>query len=221
MKLGYLYRPVYAARLAAYKLYELRHSDEPWIAPGAVRFCIEHLDRQGIGLEWGSGRSTIWFGERLKSLISVEHDLHWHSKIKRQLEGKGYANVDYRYVPLNHDRSEPTVPYYENLPDYVRVAEECLDESLDFVVVDGHYRQACILAALPKIKTGGLLLVDNTNWLPLGQWQVPSAWPIVHQSANMMTETTIWQKPRSAALTTEVSPAAEIKERTGKRTLLL
>jgi hypothetical protein len=77
----------------------------------------------------------------------------------------------------------------------VKVVEEFDDESIDFVVVDGHYRQACILEALKKIKSGGFLLVDNTNWMPLKEWGVPCDWSIVHQSSNVMTETTIWKKP--------------------------
>jgi predicted O-methyltransferase YrrM len=38
------------------------------------------------------------------------------------------------------------------------------DASLDFVVVDGWYRPVCARAALSKLKPGGLLLIDNTDW---------------------------------------------------------
>jgi hypothetical protein len=34
----------------------------------------------------------------------------------------------------------------------VQIAEECINESLDFVIIDGNYHQACISAALPMIK---------------------------------------------------------------------
>jgi hypothetical protein len=195
MKLKYLFQPIYVIRRARYKCYELCHPGRPWIAKRAVQFCDEYLSKEHIGLEWGSGRSTIYFGQRLKTLLSIEHNPSWYSTIKGQLEEKGYVHIDYRYVPLDHDPGEPTIPHYKNLPKYVRVAEEFRDETLDFVVVDGHYRQACILAVLPKLKSGGLLLVDNTNWLPLAEWQVPPSWPVVHQSTYIMTETTIWQKP--------------------------
>jgi hypothetical protein len=98
-------------------------------------------------------------------------------------------------VLLDHPREEPTRPHYEQVPRYVSVIDEFPDESLDFVLVDGHYRQACVLAALSKLRPGGLLAVDNTDWLPDDLWGVPAAWPLVHRSANVVTVTTVWRKP--------------------------
>ena len=190
-----LNRSVYIIRRLAYKIYQLTHPDEPWISQGAIRFCEQCLNKEQSGLEWGSGRSTAWFGSRLKSLLSIEYDLTWHSAVVKILENKNITNVECRYIPLEHSREAPTFPDYEKIPAYVNMVDEFTDNFLDFVVVDGHYRQACILAALPKIKQGGLLLVDNTNRLPLKEWGVPDDWAIVHQSSNVMTETTIWRKP--------------------------
>jgi len=198
MKTSYLFQPIYVARRIAYKFYELSHPDEPWIAQDAIRFCEKNLTKQQVGLEWGSGRSTAWFGARLKWLLSIEYDRTWHSTVITQLHEKGMKNVDCRHIPLEHEPNDPTYPHYEKIPKYVSVVEEFEDESIDFVVVDGHYRQACVLAALGKIKSGGLFLVDNTNRLPIEEWGVPSDWPIVHQSSNVMTETTIWKKPEIA-----------------------
>lgn len=195
MPLNSLLRPIYLIRRIIYKFYELTHPDEPWISQGAIRFCEKILNQEQIGLEWGSGRSTIWYGSRLKSLLSIEYDMSWHSQVVTSLEKKKLTNVECRYITLEHDLKEPTRLHYEKTPNYVKVTEEFQDNSLDFVVVDGHYRQACIFAALKKIKPGGWLLVDNTNRLPIEEWGVPSSWIIVHQSNNVMTETTIWQKP--------------------------
>ncbi len=188
-----LRQPRYLAQRIAYKWYELRHPDEPWIAQGAVRFCEGRLTGDMRGLEWGSGRSTLWFARRLGHLTSIEYDEAWYGRIRDRLTE--FRNVDYRYVPVDHPLHEATRPHYDPLPRYVAVAGELADGSLDFVVVDGHYRQACILAVLPKLRAGGLLLVDNTDRLPLSEWGVPSDWPVLHQSRNVMTQTTIWQKP--------------------------
>jgi hypothetical protein len=49
--------------------------------------------------------------------------------------------------------------------------------------------------ALAKLKPGGLLLVDDTNWLPLSEWGVPTTWQLVHQSTKINTVTSIWRKP--------------------------
>ena len=193
-RLVYLLRhPRYTARRVAYKLYEWRHPDEPWIAQGAVRFCEQNLDRSMSAIEMGSGRSTSWFAARVGRLTSVEHDARWYETVRSRIASS--PNVSYRLVPLDHSLEEPTRPHYDPLPRYVAVFGEFPDSSLDFVVIDGHYRQACVLAGAPKLRSGGLLLVDNTDRLPLSEWCVPSSWPVVHQSENVMGQTTIWKKP--------------------------
>jgi SAM-dependent methyltransferase len=192
----YARRPITAVRRVSYKFYELTHPDEPWIAQGAVRFCEASLTREMAGFEWGSGRSTAWFAQRLGSLTSIEHEPGWFKIVQEKLKSRGIRNVTYRHVPLNHPPHEPNRPIYDPVPDYVAAVENFRDCTLDFAVVDGHYRQACILAAIRKLKPGGLLLVDNTDWLPLREWGVPPDWKLVHQSSNVMTETTIWRKPQ-------------------------
>jgi hypothetical protein len=186
-------RLTYAARRIAYKIYELRNPDEPWLAPAAIAFLDRELPREGTGLEWGSGRSTQWFGRRLAHLVSIEMDHEWYERVLEQV-GE-LPSVDLRYLALEHPLKEPTRPTYDPLPRYVSVLWEFPEASLDFVLVDGHYRQACVLAALDRIRPGGLLVVDNTDWLPDDEWGVPANWERVHRSANVITVTTIWRKP--------------------------
>lgn len=186
--------PTYLLERVGYRLYELMHPDEPWLSQDAIRFCASRLNSEMVGFEWGSGRSTAWFAKRLKHLYTIEHDKGWYLKVSEGLRNSGITNVDYRFVPLDHDASAPTVPYYEVTPAYVAVIKEFVDCFFDLVVVDGHYRQACVLASLSKLKPGGLLLLDNTNWLPLSEWNIPPGWPLLHQSSNVMTQTSIWSK---------------------------
>jgi hypothetical protein len=196
VKLKNLLRPIYLARRVQYRLYELQHPGRPWISQGAIRYCMEHLNSQEhIGLEWGSGRSTIWYAEHLKFLTSVEHNKDWHTRIAADIKVRRVQNVNYLLVPLDHDEKRPTCPRYDPIPQYVKVVGRFQDNELDFVVIDGHYRQACVLAAINKIKPGGLLLIDNSNWMPLNHWGVPSDWQLVHQSDYISTQTTIWRKP--------------------------
>src|SRR5215831_2519632 len=148
----YARNPTTALRRVGYKFYELTHPDEPWMAQGAIRFCEASLTRDMAGFEWGSGRSTAWFAERLGSLTSIEHQPGWFKVVQEKLNSRGIRNVTYRLVPLNHPSHEPNWPVYDPIPDYVAAIEEFRDGTLDFAVVDGHYRQACILAAIPKLK---------------------------------------------------------------------
>jgi hypothetical protein len=173
--------PIYLAKRLAYKLYERRHPDEPWISQGAVKFLDAELPRNGVGLEWGSGRSTQWFSKRLAKLTSIEDQCGWYEIVKGQVDG----NVDLRLIeiadPSGKTKGQP----------YTAVAEELPDRSLDFVLIDGPLREDCVRAAIPKMKPGALFVIDNTDWPT--KWGVPPEWPIAHCSRNVMSETTIWR----------------------------
>jgi hypothetical protein len=192
----YARNPTTALRRVGYKFYELTHPDEPWMAQGAIRFCEASLTREMAGFEWGSGRSTAWFAQHLGSLTSIEHELGWFKIVQEKLKRQGIRNVTHRHIPLNHPPEEPYRPIYDPIPDYVAAVDEFRDGTLDFASVDGHYRNACVAAVIRKLKPGGLLLIDNTDWLSLPEWGVPPDWELVHQSRNVMTETTIWRKPQ-------------------------
>ena len=51
-----------------------------------------------------------------------------------------------------------------------------------------------MLHGAPKIKRGGLLLVDDTNWLSLEEWGIPKSFELLHQSVKINTVTSIWRR---------------------------
>jgi hypothetical protein len=179
-------------RRTAYEIYQRTHPTEPWIAQGAVRYLDHELTRNMTGLEWGSGRSTQWFARRLGRLVSIEFNETWYQTVSKQIQG--IPNVRILQIPIEPDL--PVQVHYDVLPRYVAAINEFAEASIDFVLVDGHYRQACVLAALTKLRPGGLLAIDNTDWIPLPEWGVPHHWPIEHQSRNVLTQTTVWRKPQ-------------------------
>jgi predicted O-methyltransferase YrrM len=175
-----------------YWVWEKRNPDKPWLTPKAVEFLDRVLTRDMTGLEFGSGRSTAWFAARLRRLTSVEHYSVWYDRVKADLERQGLGNVDYRLVPTG----EPASLGGPNpLPRYAAVLNEFPDESLDVVLVDGEYRHDCTLTAPPKLKPGGLLLIDDVAMWPGRRPPVPDGWPVVHESTNGLKETVVWRKP--------------------------
>lgn len=193
----YLSKPGFYARKLAYKLYELQHPDEPWIAPQTVRFCERTLTREMRGFEWGSGRSTLWWAKHLAAIHSIDHDPAWFERVRQQIAASGLTNVTYELFEPDHPLDHHTVPVYEVKPRYVAAIERHPDASLDLVVVDGHYRQACVLAALPKIKPGRFLLIDNSDWVSWEEWGVPLDWERVNHERWAMGETSVWRKPEA------------------------
>lgn len=140
------------------------HPKDPWLTRTAVNQLNGYLNRSMQGFEWGSGRSTVWFANRLGSLVSVEHDADWYAQTAKMLGSTGVRNVDYRLVSQNTEK------------EYASQIDDFPDEHFDFVLVDGEHRDACVRAAAAKVRVGGLLVVDNAesgyDFGPLGEFDV-------------------------------------------------
>jgi predicted O-methyltransferase YrrM len=54
---------------------------------------IDALVNGGKGLEFGSGRSTLYFSKRLDELYSIEHHQEWYEKVNNMLKSKGINNT--------------------------------------------------------------------------------------------------------------------------------
>ncbi|MCJ7626702.1 MAG: class I SAM-dependent methyltransferase [Anaerolineaceae bacterium] len=144
------------------KIYRSKNPDLPWLTPDANWILSTYLKPSDVGIEFGSGQSTIWFAQHIANLISVEHDRDWYARNKRIFKEKGISNVEYRL----RERAEGADAENE-LPSYVQVVEEIAPESLDFALIDGIYRDLCAVAVSQKVKPGGVIIIDNVNhYLP-------------------------------------------------------
>lgn len=159
--------PPYIYNRTKLLLYERGHCDDPWLTSAAIRLLSSLLRPADHGVEFGSGRSTVWFAQRVAALTSVEHDGQWYETISAKLKERRLTNVDYILAPLDQplalgDRSE-----------YARTALAFADASMDFALVDGAYREHSAKFILPKIKSGGMLIIDNVNWYLPSQSPAP------------------------------------------------
>jgi predicted O-methyltransferase YrrM len=149
--------PTYIRDRVAVMRYQRTNPEAPWLTREMTDLVGAWLKPGYVGLEFGSGRSTLWFAARVGRLTSVEHDAAWHATISARLSaGRLTDIVDYR---LCDDGVDDT-----NATRYAAVAGEFPAESLDFVLVDGMCRDHCALASVPLVKRGGWLIVDNVNW---------------------------------------------------------
>lgn len=152
-------------------IYQRTHPTAPWLTPEATRLLATMLRPVDHGLEFGSGRSTAWLATMVAHLTSVEHDPSWHATVLADLKEHQRDNVDYLFAPrdLPPQRGAET--------EYVAVADRFAPDSLDFVLVDGIYRDFCALAALTRLRSGGLLIVDNVNWFLPSTSRSPASRP--------------------------------------------
>ena len=113
----------------------------PLLTEGAIEHLITLLDRGDMRvLEFGSGYSTLWLANRCQ-LTSVEHDRSWFHAIS--------------------DRMTKQFEYLRADRPYSHIAERYPDHEFDVVIVDGRDRARCVASSMPKVKPGGIIMVDN------------------------------------------------------------
>jgi hypothetical protein len=99
--------------------------------------------------EYGGGGSTLWFLDRGAVVATVEHHQGWAAVLQRSIGSDDWTLL----APSLADGSA----------EYVDAISSYPDDWFDVVVVDGRARARCVARALPKVKPGGLLLVDDIH----------------------------------------------------------
>jgi hypothetical protein len=147
----------------------------PLITFGAADWLEQVLRRDMRVFEWGSGASTLYLARRVGELASVEHDPEWHRRIAAALEDHDITRCHYVLVepgpPGSGARPDAGDPYVStrrryagsSFERYVKAIDGYPDQHFDLVLVDGRQRVACGRRALPKIRPGGHLLLDNSE----------------------------------------------------------
>ncbi len=151
--------PRYAFSRVSLSVYQKRHSDHPWLTKQAIWLIGRLLRPTDVGIEWGSGRSTLWFARRVARLYSVEHDTHWYATVMDRVKQARIGNVDYLLFEVAEDQQPTDMgnPYTDVLFDHPA-------NSLDFALVDGLFRSTCAARVLERIRPGGMIILDNANW---------------------------------------------------------
>jgi hypothetical protein len=146
----------------------------PWLTFDAIERVTARMIRGMRIFEWGSGGSTLFWLRWAAQLCSIEHDPGWYDVVKRALPPG--APVDYRLVPPDlggspaADASDP-LAYASgdarcregSFRRYATQIDEFPDAHFDLVLVDGRARPSCLHHAAPKVRRGGLLVLDNAD----------------------------------------------------------
>jgi hypothetical protein len=175
--------------------HQLADEDLPWFTFPATRFLARVIAPGWSVFEWGSGASTLYFARRGCRVISVEHDAAWAKRMASALEPYDGVQV---------------LPYASGDADYVRAVAGGPVEGFDLAVVDGVRRPECLRAAMSRVRSGGLLLVDDSereeNREPATALS-PDLWQALHfpgpKPSNVwpvFTRTTVWRRTMSPRL---------------------
>lgn len=150
-----IWTPRYVVNRTRLFFYEKLHKNEPWIPSKAVKAIDKALHKNMKGIEFGSGRSTVWYASRINHLVSVEDHKEWFKQVQGELEKSSVSNVKYVYKS-----SDEGVTGHSEYGDFINNFE---NESIDFIVVDGKYRDRIANDAIQKLSAGGILLLDDSE----------------------------------------------------------
>jgi len=119
----------------------------PWFSYPAIDFLSQLNLKEKTVFEYGCGYSTLYWGGRTSSVISVESNLKWIEKITAEIPG------NCTLVATSLDIED----YAGKINDY--------EEQFDIIVVDGliHTRTACCEKAIDKVMPGGIIILDNSD----------------------------------------------------------
>lgn len=120
----------------------------PWMTYGAI-FYLQQLDLgQCKVFEWGSGNSSLFFAENAAKVVSVESNPDWFEYVVQQKK------------PNQNVLLKSPVEYCSSIADF--------DEKFELIVIDGDIfrRLECAQYALSHLQDGGIILLDNSDWLP-------------------------------------------------------
>lgn len=145
----------------------------PWLPFKARRWLCEHVDRGTSVFEYGSGGSTLFFAKTAGRIVSVEHDPAWFARVSDALAATSLHNYEHLLrepEPLEAGdaragswRSSRVEFAGHSFERYVKSIDDQPDRSLDLAVVDGRARLACLERAVPKLRRGGHLMLDNSE----------------------------------------------------------
>ena len=151
--------------------------ESAWITFEALDYLDRWIRPTHSVFEYGSGGSTLYFCRRAARVVSVEHDKDWYATVEEHVRLRGFKHWQGHLVvpqelkgagprsPESPNDFASTLQGFENysFEDYARTIARYEFESFDVIMVDGRARPSCIQQALPYLRSGGLLVLDNAD----------------------------------------------------------
>lgn len=118
----------------------------PWVTYSFIDFIKTRLNKDLTIFEYGSGNSTLFYADRVKKVVSVEHDEAWYQHI----------------VQEKAPNSEMIFTNLEKGGEYSQKAG-LLGEKFDVIIVDGRDRVNCCKFSINALSEHGVLVLDDSE----------------------------------------------------------
>jgi hypothetical protein len=157
--------------------YSPLQAKELWMNLSCCEFLERNLDEAGLVAEFGGGGSTHYFLRKGHKVVTVEHDESWLHVLSHAVAAQ-YAPNSWTCMAKTPE-NRPTEARLEYVADpdlycsadnlglefksYASALDSYPNASFSCILVDGRARPSCIKHAVPKVRKGGLLVIDNTE----------------------------------------------------------
>lgn len=118
----------------------------PWMNYPMIEFLEERLQKDHTLFEYGSGFSTLFYAERVGSVVSLEYSKKWVEILQKQVP----SNVELLHVEKDEDGK------------YCR-AIQTTEKKFDIVFIDGRDRVNCLKQCLDNLSERGVILFDDSH----------------------------------------------------------
>jgi len=124
----------------------------PFIPYDAYDWLVGFVKPNMRIFEYGSGKSTLWFGKNAGEVVAVDRMPHCYEACARELAEHDIKNVEY---VLKAD-----IGGKFDIAGYSKLIHE-YEGQFDLVFVDGHFRRECMEECYAKAKYA--IFMDNTD----------------------------------------------------------
>ncbi|MDF3130547.1 class I SAM-dependent methyltransferase [Kiritimatiellaeota bacterium B1221] len=130
-------------------IYRKTHRNLPWLTPEANRILVSWIQPRHRILEFGSGKSTLFFAAKAAHVVSVEHQPEWADRVESWLRSE---HLSEKATLIRCTPEQTALAAFTHHP-----------QNYDLILIDGVDRLQCAINSLPHLKPGGWLVIDNIN----------------------------------------------------------
>lgn len=119
----------------------------PWFGQPAIDYLASIVTPDMEVIEHGSGGSTLWLSDKVKSVVSYEYDQDWYDFVRGTADKLNRNNINVKLWTSN-------------------VLPNVVPDSCDLLIIDGEpviNRRLWIAAAHWIVREGGYVVLDNAN----------------------------------------------------------
>lgn len=131
----------------------------------AIKICLDLFRKPINALEWGSGKSTLFFSSLLRqgsSWLSLEHDPSWFREIKTTIEMHPSTRASIIHIQPDRPFDGLTDGDFATFRNYV-LSPVRTGSTFDFILVDGRARVECMAVGWDLLNENGVMVLHDAQ----------------------------------------------------------